>query len=277
VQRPRRTIRGVFTSSPQERQVVIDRRFDGMPEIAHGGYLAGVLAATLGEASAEIRLRRPVPTDRRLSLARAEAEVVELRDGEVLLAEGAPAELSLDVPLPVTLAEAERSSRGFAGFHSHPFPDCLVCGTARPASDGLRIFPGPVAGRRLVAASWVPAPAFADGAGHVPSELVWAALDCPQLWSLMVHVPAASPDLVVTAALTTRLGHPVLAAEPHVVIGWPIGRNGRTWLAGAAVIGPGGELRAVGRQTAAITTWGVPLGRNRWAAEQQAIDTRRQK
>jgi hypothetical protein len=257
--------------------VVIDRRFDGMPEIAHGGYLAGVLAAALDETSAQVRLRRPVPTDRRLALAHAERELVELRDGGVLLAEGAPAELSLDVPRPVTLAEAERASRGFAGFHAHPFPDCLVCGSARPGGDGLRIFPGPVAGRRLVAASWVPAAEFADGAGQVFSQLVWAALDCPQLWSLMVHAPAASPDRVVTAALATRLGHPVLAGEPHVVIGWPIGRRGRTWLAGAAVIGPGGELCAVGRQTAAITSWGVPLGRNRWSAGKQTIDMRRQK
>jgi hypothetical protein len=31
--------------------------------------------------------------------------------------------------------------------------------------------------------------------GRVPGELVWAALDCPQLWSLMVHVPASTPDL----------------------------------------------------------------------------------
>jgi hypothetical protein len=277
LQRPPRTIRGVFNNSPQQKQVVIDRRFDGMPEIAHGGYLAGLLAGTLEEASAEVRLRRPVPTDQRLTLARSEAEAVELLDGKVLLAEGAPAELLLDVPLPVTLAEAERASRRFAGFHGHPFPDCLVCGDARPAGDGLRIFPGPVAGRRLVAASWVPAPELAKGAGEVPSELVWAALDCPQLWSLMVHAPAASPDLVVTAELITRLGHPVLAGEPHVVVGWPIGRNRRAWLAGAAVIGPGGELCAVGRQTAAITSWGVPLGRQRRVAGQQAIDTRRQK
>jgi hypothetical protein len=195
----------------------------------------------------------------------------------VVLAEAAPAEPSLDVPLPVTLAEADRATRRFAGFHSHPFPDCLVCGAARPVGDGLRIFPGPVAGRRLVAASWVPAPELADGLGQVPSELVWAALDCPQLWSLMVHAPAASPDLVVTAELITRLEHPVLAGEPHVVIGWPIGRNRRAWLAGAAVIGPGGELCAVGRQTAAITSWGVPPGRQRRVPARHPIDARSEK
>ena len=57
------------------------------------------------------------------------------------------------------------------------------------------------------------------------------------------------------------------AGEPHVVIGWPIGRDGRRWLAGAAILGPYGELCAAGRQTAAVVGgWGVPLGRDHWAS-----------
>ena len=141
----------------------------------------------------------------------------------------------------------------------------MVCGPERAVGDGLRIFPGPVAGRRLVAAPWVPT---ADDTGRVPDELVWAALDCPQLWSLMVHVPASTPDLVVTAAMATRIAQPVVPGEPHVVIGWPIGREGRKWHAGAAIFGPHGELCAVGRQTAAaVAGWGIPLGRDRWGAE----------
>jgi hypothetical protein len=100
----------------------------------------------------------------------------------------------------------------------------------------------------------------------VASELVWAALDCPQLWALIAHAPPRTPERAVTAALEAKLEHPVVAGEPHVVIAWPLAREGRTWLAGAALIGPGGELCAIGRQTAAITSWGVPLARARWAA-----------
>ncbi len=103
-------------------------------------------------------------------------------------------------------------------------------------------------------------------AGSEIVELVCAALDCPQLWALMLHAPAATSERVVTAVLETRLEHPVKAGEPHVVIGWPIGRDGRRWLAGAAVFGPVGELCAAGRQTAAaVGGWGVPLGREHWA------------
>jgi hypothetical protein len=241
-------------------RVVFPERFCGLPGIPYGGYVAGVVAGVLGGASAEVRLRRPVPVGRALSLERVERELVELRDGDVVLAEGASKLLSLDVPLPVTRSEAEAATRRFPGFRHHPVPACFGCGHERAAGDGLRIFPGPVVGRRLVAASWVPAAALADGAGRVPSELVWAALDCPELWALIVHAPAAAASRVVTAALTTRLEHPVLAGEPHVVMAWPIGRDGNAWLAGAAVIGPRGELCAVGRQAAAMASWGVPLG-----------------
>jgi hypothetical protein len=239
--------------------IVIADRFAGLPEVAHGGYVAGVMAGALGAAGADVRLRRPVPTGRRLTLERTAGGAVELRDGEALLAEGTRAELSLDVPPPVTPAEALSASRRFLGGRDHPVPGCFVCGTAH--RDGLRIFPGPVAGRRLVAAPWVPA---ADGA-----ELVPAALDCAQLWALIAHSASNTHDLVVTASLQTRHVRPVRAGEPHVLIGWPIGREGRALLAGAALFGPGGELCASGHQTAVIASWGVPLGR-------PGTDTRRQ-
>jgi hypothetical protein len=246
----------------QREQTVVESRFCGLPNVAHGGYVAGVMATALGAAEAEIRLRRPVRPGRALALARAGDEAVELWDGGTLLARAARTELSLDVPAPVALADAEAASKRFPGRHRHPFPECFVCGTNRAAGNGLRIFPGTVDGRRLVAAPWVP-----PGEGFVPEELVWAALDCSQLWSLVAHAPADTPDRVVTAALATRIEHPVVAGEPHVVVAWPIRRDDRAWVAGAALFGPGGELCAAGLQTAAVATWGVPLGRTRWNAD----------
>jgi hypothetical protein len=237
--------------------MVVESRFRGLPDLAHGGYVAGVMATALGAAEAEIRLRRPVRPGRALELARAGDEAVELWDGDELLGQAARTELSLDVPAPVALADAEAASKSFLGRHTHPFPGCFVCGTDRAAGDGLRIFPGAVDGRQLVAAPWVP-----PGEEFVPDELVWAAFDCSQLWSLIAHAPADTSDRVVTAALATRIEHPVVAGEPHVIVAWPIGRHERTWVAGAVLFGPGGELRATGRQTAAVATWGVPLSPN---------------
>lgn len=241
------------------QHTLIHDRFQGIPEVAHGGYVAGALAAALGTDSVEVRLRRPIPTGRLLELE-ADEETLELRDGEALLARASRASLHMETPPPVSFAEAEAAALNFLGADRHPIPGCVVCGTHRHPGDGLRIFPGPVAGRRLVAAPWVPDAELADESGRVPGALASAALDCTQLWALIAHSPPGIPDKVVTASLELSLGAPVLAGERHVVLGWPIGRDGRGWLAGAAVVGPGGEICALGRQRAAITDWGVPLG-----------------
>jgi hypothetical protein len=245
-------------------RLVIDTAYTGLPELVHGGYVAGLLTAGLGTDGSRVRLHRPVRPARALRLERPGTGLVELHDGAGLLADGVAAEILVEVPEPVAPDEARSASRRFPGAARHPFPRCVACGPEHPG--GLRVFPGPVSGRALVAAHWVPSEQLAGERGGLPPELVCAALDCPQLWALMLHSPAATADRVVTAVLETRLEQPVLAGVPHVVVGWPIGRDGRRWLAGAAVFGPAGELCAVGRQTAAVVGgWGVPLGRDHWA------------
>jgi hypothetical protein len=250
-----------MTTFIQEQPLVIGAGFTGVPEVAHGGYVAGLMARALESDSADVRLRRPVPIDREIAVQRPGNGTVHLHEGETLLAQAAPADdFALAMPAAVSFAEATEASKHFLGHHHHPFPYCLVCGPERHEGDGLRIFPGAVAGRELVAAPWVPAAALADDRGELPGELVSAALDCAQLWALIAHSPADSEDRVVTAALSVKLLAPVQADQPHVVVGWPIGRNDRGWTAGAAVVGPNGELCAIGSQMAAITNWGVPLG-----------------
>jgi hypothetical protein len=84
-----------------------------------------------------------------------------------------------------------------------------------------------------------------------------------------------APERVVTATLAARVERPVAAGEPHVVMAWPVDGEGRGRLAGGAVIGPDGELCAIGVQTAATTNWGVPLGRAHWPAPAGNGHTRR--
>lgn len=247
----------------RERAVVIEDRFQGLPEIAHGGYVAGLMANALDSASVEVRLRRPVPTGRPLRIERRLGGTAELLEGEALLVEAAPTALAIEAPPPVSPLEAAAASRRFGGFDHHPAPGCVVCGTAREGGDGLGIFPGPVSGRRLVAAPWVPPAETVEESGQVPAELVSAAFDCTQLWALIAHAPPGTSDFVLTAGLELSMLRPVLAGEPHVLLGWPIGRDGRMWLAGAAIFDLSGALCAVGRQQAAVATWGLPLARPR--------------
>ena len=251
------------------RELQIDAAYTGLPELAHGGYVAGLLTAALPADSARVRLRRPVPAGRALRIERPGPGHAELHDETGLLAEAVAAEVLLHVPAPVDPAEARAATSRFPGAAHHPIPSCLVCGTAH--DDGLEVFPGPVSGRAMVAASWTPAAGHARGDGALPLELVSAALDCPQLWALMIHAEPASSERVVSSVIEARFERPVRAGEPHVVMAWPMGRDGRRRLAGAAILGPDGELCAAGRQTAvAVDGWGVPLGRDQWSAERLA-------
>jgi hypothetical protein len=222
--------------------ITIPGRFNGPPGSANGGYACGVVAALLS-GEAEVTLRTPPPLDRELAVARVDGRV-EVRDGERLVAEAVPASVSVEVPAPVSFEEAAEASLGYAGFRAHAYETCFVCGPAR--DDGLGIFPGPVAGRELVAAPWV-APGSAGSV--VPDEIVWAALDCPSGWA----VDEFSRSGVLLGRLAARLVAPVRGGERCVVLGWPIGADGRKRFAGSAVVGEDGTVRAFSR-----STWLVP-------------------
>jgi len=200
----------------------IPARFNGPPGSANGGYACGAVAALLGGGPAEVSLRAPPPLERELAVERQRDEVM-VRDGQTLVAEGRPlGPPDLDTPA-VSPADAEDASRrGYEHWiAAHPFPTCVVCGPDR--DDGLAIFPGPLGDRRH-AASWEPDASVAGEDGAVRPEVVWAALDCP------TSAPGANfgegPPIVL-ARLSAALEAPVRAGEPHALVSWELGREGR--------------------------------------------------
>ena len=241
----------------QHHSVHVNPIYNGLPGIALGGYVAGLLAAAAG-GDAEVKLRRPVPTPASLTVDPAGEGRLELRDGDTVYAHGVATELELEVPAAPSLEEARLAAEHFRGHHHHPYPGCYACGPDRAPGEGLRVFPGTVADRALVAAPWTP-PAQADGIPFTPVEQIWSAFDCAQLWALIVHAGDGPVDRVVTAKLAGRLHAPVVAGEEHVLYAWVAGRAESSLLAGAALVGADGELRATGLQTAVAADWGVPL------------------
>ena len=227
-------------------QVTIERRFNGPPESGNGGYVCGVVAGLVG-GTTEVTLRRPPPLDRPLQVARLDNGSVALRDGETVIAEGAPASLEIDPPAPVSFTEAEEASRSYLGFRQHIFPTCLVCGTRRTEGDGLRIFPGSIPGLDIVAAPWTPDASLAGKDNTVRPEIVWAALDCPSGWAVFGDPSQGRP--AVLGRLAARLIAPVRPGERCVVIGWPRGEEGRKLYSGSALFSHDGELRALARAT----------------------------
>jgi hypothetical protein len=157
------------------------------------------------------------------------------------VAEARAAAVEPDVPEPVSLAEAAAASRRYAGFRAHAYPTCFTCGPAR--DDGLRVFAGPVEGRDgVVASPWTP--------DEARPEIVWAALDCPSGWA----VDDFQREGVLLGRMAAHIEGAVAVGEPHVVVGWRIGEEGRKRYAGSALYSANGKPLAWAR-----STWIVPL------------------
>jgi hypothetical protein len=227
-------------------RIVVRRRFHGPPESGHGGYTCGLIAAFI-DGPAEVTLQRPPPLERELEVQRLAGGRVAVYDGEILIAEAAPATLEMSVPAPVSHDEAAAASQGYLGFKRHAFPGCFGCGPERAEGDGLRIFAGRVRGRDLVAAPWTPYGSLASADGEVRSEFVWAALDDSGFWSLLPGSQDSQP--MVLGRITASLIDNIRAGERCVVIGWPLGREERKAHSGTALFGEDGSLRAYARAT----------------------------
>jgi hypothetical protein len=206
--------------------LVIDKRFRGPQGSGNGGYACGLVAAAF-DGPAQVTLRVPPPLDRRLRL-----EDGRLWDGETLVAEAAPARVDLEPPAAVSFEEATECAR--PDLHS-PFPECFVCGHTRP--DGLRIFAGPVPGRGVVAAPWVP-----DSSQTEP-VFVWAALDCPGAYATGV----LGRGTVVLGRLAADVRRGPRPGERCVVVGWPLASDGRKHEAGTVLIGEDGDVLGLAR------------------------------
>jgi len=227
--------------------LVLDARFCGPPDTANGGYVAGRLArGTRGPI--EVTLRAPAPLGRRLRVSEKDG-VRRLLDGQTELASARPVELDLEVPEPPGFAEAAAVAGRCRAFETHPFPRCFVCGPDRPEGDGLRIFPGWLPDRGLVAAAWVPGASLADESGAVRPEFLWGALDCPSAFPLLEPPEAQRLEPMVLGRLSAECVAPVAAGRRIVLTAWVISLEGRKGCAGAALHAESGELLARARAT----------------------------
>ena len=229
----------MMSSVPQA--LLIERRYRGPLTSANGGYAAGLLAEHVGAAAVEVTLRRPPPLERTLEVRR-EGDAAVLADGEHLVAEARPAKLELEVPR-VSRDEAVAGRRAHVRAGSDLFDECFSCGV-RADGDGLAIHVGPVPGRDGVhAAPW--------RAAGVSRPVVWAAIDCAGAYA----VGAPGRGDAVLGRMTARIDHLPREGERCVVVGWPLGEDGRKLLAGTALLGEDGAPLALARQV-----WIVPRG-----------------
>ncbi|MCP9485514.1 MAG: hypothetical protein MSC30_06615 [Gaiellaceae bacterium MAG52_C11] len=192
------------------------------------------------DGPAEVTLRLPPPLERRLTIE-ARGERVVLLDGEAIVAEAIPADVELEVPASVSWEEAVEASRHCLAFEADAFRGCFSCGQLRTEREGLRIFPGRATPADPVAAPWI--------AREVSIPVVWAAIDCSGAYALS----AQGRGETLLGRMAARVERLPEEGERCVVVGWPIGEEGRRLYAGTALQSAEGELLALARQT-----WIVP-------------------
>ena len=227
-------------------KLVIPSRFCGPSHSGTGGYVCGRIAE-YADTPVTVTLRQPPPLATPMTVGQDDEGSLRVHDGYTLIAEAAPAPvpLALEIPGPVSMADAHTAAGHARYVHDSPFPGCFVCGVSRPPGDGLRIFPGPVPGRGLWAAPWTPDASVSDADGRVWAEVAWAALDCPSGIAAAEGAGLGQDTAVVLGRMTASLWELPASGDQCRVIAWPYGVSGRKLTAGSALLGPGGEVLAV--------------------------------
>jgi hypothetical protein len=228
--------------------LIIPSRFRGPSRSGNGGYVCGRIAA-YADSPVTVTLRQPPPLATPLTVEQGDEGSLRIHHGRTLIAEAtsSPGLPALEIPGPVSMAEA-RTAAGRARYFQDPvFPDCFVCGMSRRPGDGLRIFPGPVPGRALWAAPWTPDSSVASTDGRVRPEVAWAALDCPSGIAAAEGAGLGQDTAILLGRMTARLAVLPAPGDQCRVIAWPGGGDGRKLTAGSALLGPGGEVLAVAR------------------------------
>ena len=223
------------------RELTIAARFRGPPSAANGGYAAGALARGLG-GPVEVTLVRPVPLDRRLTVEEG-PEGRRLLAGRTVIARARRTSLELEVPDPPGFDEAAACSKKYAGFDEHAFAGCFTCGPRRAPGDGLRLFAGPAGPESdRVLTGWVPAETVPQTDGAVDPEIVWAALDCPGYFAV-----ANVGEMAVLGRMTCEVHDAPAVGARTIVMGWPLGGEGRKLEAATALFDERGRCLARSR------------------------------
>ncbi|MFI2283198.1 PaaI family thioesterase [Nocardia beijingensis] len=214
----------------------------GYPGVAFGGYVAGVLAAASGATQVRVDFRRGVLVDTPVVLAADGSGGASLTDLDgAILAEASPSAVTV-TPRPAPTWEQARTASATAGA-LRKMSHCYGCGAACAPGRGLRLSPWAMPAHDMVIAAWTPDPLLAAPNGYLPTENVWAALDCPGGWAAM-----ALRDLrpgAVTAALTATQFEPVRPGDPYISYGWPVSADGRKHTVGVALARADGTLCAL--------------------------------
>ncbi len=228
-------------------KIVVAEQFRGPPNSGNGGYVCGLMARAL-DGPVTAMLRAPMPLDTPLDLVVEDGAARILGADGTLIGEAKAADPTVLPPPPSTpsLTAVTAAAPGFPGLHRPFHPVCFTCGDQLDDGFGLRVFVGQVEGMEpgVVAGPWTVHPSFADAEGLAPTEVVWAALDCPGSVAWVVTEGGGGLLGTMTAEVLRRPA----AGETTIVLAWPIDQSGRKRFSGTALYSAQGELMARSHQ-----------------------------
>ncbi|MCU1642259.1 MAG: hypothetical protein JWN03_2534 [Nocardia sp.] len=223
--------------------LTIPGHIHGYPDLAFGGYVAGMLAARATADTLRVDFRRAVSVSTPVVLTAEDERASLLAPDGTLLVEASPSVLSIDaVPAP-SLSEARAATARALSAPDRWVTDCYGCGVACPPGRGLRLFAWGVPERRVMAAAWTPDAGLADENGELLPETVWSALDCPG--GIAAWIYSDMDRGALTAALTATQLRPIYAGSEYISHAWPIDRDGRKHTVGVALSTVDGDLCAL--------------------------------
>jgi hypothetical protein len=135
------------------------------------------------------------------------------------------------------LEEAEQARRAHPALPSE-LSDCLVCSPTR--ADGMRVTPGPLAGRAGVLATPYEPHEREAVDGLASPESVWGALDCP---SYPAEAMLAG-RLALLGRLTVHRVREIAVGEALTVVGWTRDRGRRSVATASVIIDAAGAVAA---------------------------------
>ena len=221
--------------------LTIDHRFRGPRRSGNGGVSAGLAAGFL-DGPVTVRLRRPPPLDRPLTVHRGPDDV-RVSGGEELMLQARPATDTVEVAVDEELLQRTFDRGTTPVPRGHPAPECFVCG---PREDGLRTCPSVVDGTQLWATVWIPDRSVSSDGVPVDPQVVWGALDCPAGIAVVRHGRAPLTYFPAFTELTVTLERPVAVGRPVAVWGWSSGQDADRVDGSTAIIDTDGVVRATG-------------------------------
>lgn len=239
-------------------ELLVPVRFNGPPESANGGFMAGRVASLFRYGdTVQVTLRRPPPLEVAMTVRESDGRVDVLMDGAVV-AEAVRVDDAAEPVDAIDPDDAAAAMTRFAGLSTHPFPTCFVCGTERADGDGLGLWAGPIlAGDadgigRLVATVFQPRSDIVQsviGTGTaeiIGPEIIWAALDCTGGWATLLPgrpavlgrmtaivdaMPSVGERCVVVGQLDRIDGRKSFTrSTAYGADGRELGRAGATWI-----------------------------------------------